>query len=172
MTEESGKRYYRRSFAFYTEPLRWFFNFSHRCFLTEPVTVLCEFLYYTWLLIRLVDLRNLVETSDFRRNLTGKKMLSSWCWTVAKILIVILVHKALSMMSWERPSNQSINPFYAWSHPSVTCSKEYKNYYHVYTLNTWSIVCHINCFHLLQNFHSLHILSHQHSGVISNNHRD
>ena len=37
---ESGKREYGRNFAFCTEPLRWFFNFSHRCFL-QSLSLCC-----------------------------------------------------------------------------------------------------------------------------------
>lgn len=106
----------------------------------------------------LVNLRNPAEIACFRRNLTGKR-----CWIVdaeqwLKIWGTILVHNALSVMSWEQPSNQSINPFYARSHPSVTCLEEHKNYCHIEKLNTWSIVYRINCFHLLQSSLSSHIL--------------
>lgn len=132
----------------------------------------CGFVSYTWLLIKLVNLRIPEDIACLRRNLTGEKMLNSWCWTEAKSLVTILIYSALSVRLWGQPSHQSVNPFCARSQPSVICSEEYENYCHIWKLNIRRIMYSINCFYLLQASHSLHILPHQHWGVISNNHGD
>lgn len=140
--------------------------------LTKPVTMcvaLC--LIFIWLLIRLVNIRIPAEIACLRRNLTDEKMLNTWCRTLAKILVTMLICSALSGMLWGQLSNHSISPFYARSHPSVTRSEEYENYRHILKLNIWRIVYCINCCLSPLNF-PLCILPHRHWGVFSNKHDD
>ena len=93
---------YRSNSPDYSEPWRWFFNFSCKCCLES--LPLYAFMSYAWLLIRLVNLRNPTEIAYLRRNLFAEKTLNSWCWTMAKIVVTVLICNALSMMS--RSSHQ------------------------------------------------------------------
>lgn len=134
----------------------------------------CHYVYgfvsYTWLLIRLINLRILPEIARLCRNLTGEKMLNSWCWTVAKfcydfrlqcfvIDAVGAAIKSASIVSMPEVTQLSLaqGVWKLLSHVKAKYMKDHVLYH---------------CFCLLQTSHSLHLLPRQHWGVICNNHGD
>lgn len=171
VTEEAGKREYRSSSLFYTDPRSGSFisaaNVAYRA-----CHCVCGFMSYTLLLMRLVNLRNPAEIACLRRNLAVEKMLNSWSWRGANILVTVLTHNALSLM-WERLSHQSISPLYAGNHPSVILLRSGQK-----------LLSRLKAKHMkprvpYQLFSSpstspsvIHILPRQRSGVISNNYGD